>query len=125
MGAYDYRPNAIMDEKIQEGNKIVQTWDNQKDWQKLSGRAMLRVGPIRRRFAIFPFDRAGGRTIYQYAMAIDYSHTYTNWFCEAEASLNYKQFSLFWQINTNWNNFWGETSRERKRSKDRSCILQA
>ena len=35
-----------MDEKIQEGNKIVQTWDNQKDWQKLSGRAMLRVGPI-------------------------------------------------------------------------------
>lgn len=46
-GAYDYRPNAIMDEKIQEGNKIVQTWDNQKDWQKLSGRAMLRVGPIR------------------------------------------------------------------------------
>ena len=38
-----------------------------------------------------------------------YSHTYTNWFCEAEASLNYKQFSLFWQINTNWNNFWGET----------------
>ncbi len=38
-----------------------------------------------------------------------YSHTYTNWYYEAEASFNYKQFSLFWQINTNWNNFWGET----------------
>ena len=42
-GAYDYRPNAIMDEKLQEDNKIVQTWDNQKDWQKLSGRLMLRA----------------------------------------------------------------------------------
>ena len=26
-----------MDEKYQDGDKIVQTWDNQKDWQKLSG----------------------------------------------------------------------------------------
>ena len=25
----------------------VQTWDNQKDWQKLSGRLTLRVGPIK------------------------------------------------------------------------------
>ena len=38
-----------------------------------------------------------------------YSHTYTNWYCNAEASFNYKQFSLYWQMNTNWNNFWGET----------------
>ncbi len=104
-GAYDYRPNAIMDEKIQEGNKIVQTWDNQKDWQKLSGRAMLRVGPIR---DILQFSFTGGVNHYM-SHGNHYSHTYTNWFCEAEASLNYKQFSLFWQINTNWNNFWGET----------------
>lgn len=104
-GAYDYRPNAIMDEKIQEGHKIVQTWDNQKDWQKLSGRAMLRVGPIR---DILQFSFTGGVNHYM-SHGNHYSHTYTNWFCEAEASLSYKQFSLFWQINTNWNNFWGET----------------
>ena len=104
-GAYDYRPNAIMDEKIQEGNKIVQTWDNQKDWQKLSGRAMLRVGPIR---DILQFSFTGGVNHYM-SHGNHFSHTYTNWFSEAEASLNYKQFSLFWQINTNWNNFWGET----------------
>ena len=65
-GAYDYRPNAIMDEKIQEGNKIVQTWDNQKDWQKLSGRAMLRVGPIR---DILQFSFTGGVNHYM-SMAI-------------------------------------------------------
>ena len=39
----------------------------------------------------------------------NYSHTYTNWYYEGQASFNYKRFSLFWQINTNWNNFWGET----------------
>lgn len=33
-----------MEEKYQEGDKIVQTWDNQKDWQKLFGRVILRVG---------------------------------------------------------------------------------
>lgn len=46
MGCIQLSPNAIMDEKLQEDNKIVQTWDNQKDWQKLSGRLMLRVGPL-------------------------------------------------------------------------------
>ena len=83
----------------------VEPWDNQKDWQKLSGRAMLRVGPIR---DILQFSFTGGVNHYM-SHGNHYSHTYTNWFCEAEASLNYKQFSLFWQINTNWNNFWGET----------------
>ena len=38
-----------------------------------------------------------------------YSHTYTNWYCNAMVSFNYKQFSLFWQMNTNFNKFWGET----------------
>lgn len=104
-GAYDYRPNAIMDEKIQEGNKIIQTWNNQKDWQKVSGRIMFRLGPIH---DILQLSFTGGVNHYM-SHGNEYSHTYTNWFCEAEASVSYKKFSLFWQINTNWNNFWGET----------------
>ena len=36
-----------MAEKYQDGDKIVQTCDNQKDWHKLSGRLTLRVGPIK------------------------------------------------------------------------------
>ncbi|MCI1647635.1 MAG: TonB-dependent receptor [Bacteroides sp.] len=104
-GAYDYRPNAIMDEKIQEGNKIVQTWDNQEDWQKISGRTMFRVGPIRK---ILQLSFTGGVNHY-ISHGNSYSHTYTNLFCEAQASVNYKQFSLSWQMNTNWNKFWGET----------------
>ena len=104
-GAYDYRPNAIMDEKLQEGNKIVQTWDNQKDWQKLSGRLMLRVGPL---WDMLQLSFTGGVNHYM-SHGNNYSHTYTNWYYEGQASFNYKRFSLFWQINTNWNNFWGET----------------
>ena len=34
-GTYEYVPNAIMDEKYQEGNKIIQTWNNQKNWQRV------------------------------------------------------------------------------------------
>ena len=104
-GAYDYQPNAIMDEKHQEGDKIVQTWDNQKDWQKLSGRLTLRVGPIKDRLQL---SFTGGVNHYM-SHGNNYSHTYTNWYYEGQASFNYKRFSLFWQINTNWNNFWGET----------------
>lgn len=104
-GAYDYQPDAIMEEKYQEGDKIVQTWDNQKDWQKLSGRVTLRVGPIK---DMLQFSFTGGVNHYM-SHGNTYSHTYTNWYCNAEASFNYKQFSLYWQMNTNWNNFWGET----------------
>lgn len=103
--AYDYQPKAIMDEKFQEGDKIVQTWDNQKDWQKVSGRAMFRIGPIR---DLLQLSFTGGVNHYM-SHGNHYSHTYTNWFCEAQASLTYKRFSLSWQMNTNWNNFWGET----------------
>ena len=94
-----------MDEKLQEGNKIVQTWDNQKDWQKLSGRLMLRVGPL---WDMLQLSFTGGVNHYM-SHGNNYSHTYTNWYYEGQASFNYKRFSLFWQINTNWNNFWGET----------------
>lgn len=104
-GAYDYQPDAIMDEKYQEGNKIIQTWNNQKDWQKVAGRMMLRVGPIK---DMLQFAFTGGVNHYM-SHGNDYSHTYTNWFCEAEASLNYKKWSLYWQMYTNWNNFWGES----------------
>lgn len=102
---YDYQPKAIMDEKFQEGDKIVQTWDNQKDWQKVAGRAMFRIGPIR---DWLQFSFTGGVNHYM-SHGNHYSHTYTNWFCEAQASLTYKRLSLSWQMNTNWNYFGGET----------------
>lgn len=104
-GTYEYQPNAIMDEKFQEGNKIIQTWDNQKDWQRLAGTTTFRVGPIKE---ILQLSFTGGVNHY-ISHGNTYSHTYTNWFCDVQASVNWKKFSLLYGMNTNWNWFWGET----------------
>lgn len=104
-GTYEYQPNAIMDEKFQEGDKIIQTWNNQKDWQRLAGQMILRVGPIK---DLLQVSVTGGVNHY-ISHGNTYSHTYTNWFAQAQASLTYKKFTLTYQMNTNWNWFWGET----------------
>lgn len=104
-GTYEYVPNAIMDEKYQEGNKIIQTWNNQKNWQRVVGSAMFRVGPIK---DILQFSFTGGVNHY-ISNGNTYSHRYTNWYCNMQASLTWKKFMLMYQMNTNWNRFWGET----------------
>ena len=104
-GTYEYVPNAIMDEKYQEGNKIIQTWNNQKNWQRVVGFAMFRVGPIK---DILQFSFTGGVNHY-ISKGNTYSHRYTNWYCNMQASLTWKKFMLMYQMNTNWNRFWGET----------------
>ncbi|EKN17722.1 hypothetical protein HMPREF1076_01166 [Parabacteroides goldsteinii CL02T12C30] len=104
-GTYEYVPNAIMDEKYQEGNKIIQTWNNQKNWQRVVGFAMFRVGPIK---DILQFSFTGGVNHY-ISNGNTYSHRYTNWYCNMQASLTWKKFMLMYQMNTNWNRFWGET----------------
>ena len=96
-GTYEYVPNAIMDEKYQEGNKIIQTWNNQKNWQRVVGFAMFRVGPIK---DILQFSFTGGVNHY-----ISNGNTY----CNMQASLTWKKFMLMYQLDTNWNWFWGET----------------
>lgn len=104
-GAYEYLPNPIMDEKFQEGNKIIQTWNNQKNWQRVTGSTMFRVGPIK---DILQISFTGGVNHY-ISNGNTYSHTYTNWYCDLQASLTWKKFMLMYQLNTNWNWFWGET----------------
>lgn len=104
-GTYEYVPNAIMDEKYQEGNKIIQTWNNQKNWQRVVGFAMFRVGPIK---DILQFSFTVGVNHY-ISNGNTYSHRYTNWYCNMQASLTWKKFMLMYQMNTNWNRFWGET----------------
>lgn len=104
-GAYEYFPNPIMDEKFQEGNKIVQTWNNQKNWQRVTGAAMFRVGPIK---DMLQFSFTGGVNHY-ISNGHTYAHRYTNWYCNLQASFTWKKFMLMYQMNTNWNWFWGET----------------
>ena len=104
-GVYEYAPDAIMDEKRLEGDKIVQTWDNQKNWQRLANRLTLRVGPIK---DILQLSVAGGVNHY-ISNGNQYKHTYTNWFINADISATYKGFTLIGGLMTNWNWFYGET----------------
>lgn len=104
-GIYEYQPNAIMDEKFQEGNKIIQTWNNQKSWQRVSASATFRVGPIK---DILQISVTGGVNHY-ISHGNTYLHRYTNWFCNAQASASWKNFTLMYILDTNWNWFWGET----------------
>ncbi len=104
-GTYEYQPDVIMDEKFIEGDKIIQTWNNQKDWQRLATRATLRVGPIK---DILQFSLNGGVNHY-ISNGHRYRHEYTNWFGKIEATATYKRFMLMFGIETNWNWFQGET----------------
>jgi hypothetical protein len=104
-GTYEYQPGVIMDEKFIEGDKIVQTWNNQKDWQRLATRATLRVGPVK---DILQVSFSGGVNHY-ISNGHRYRHVYTNWFGNVETSATYKRWTLIFLLETNWNWFIGET----------------
>ncbi|MDR1981091.1 MAG: carboxypeptidase-like regulatory domain-containing protein [Tannerellaceae bacterium] len=104
-GVYEYLPSPIMEEKRLEGNKIVQTWDNQKSWQRMTTNIQLRVGPVK---DILLLSINGGFNHYV-SHGNSYRHMYNNPFVNAMLAGFYKNFqaSLMW--NTNWNRFYGET----------------
>lgn len=102
---YDYKPNAIMDEKHVEGNKIIQTWDNQKNWQRIAPMLQLRVGPIA---DILQLSVSGGLNHF-ISNGNNYRHRYSNWWLDASVSIGWKDFSFMYQIMTNQNWFTGET----------------
>ena len=102
---YEYLPGAIMDEKRLEGNKIIQTWDNQKDWQRLSCRLRLRLGPVK---DIVTMSVAGGINHYL-SNGNTYRHTYTNPFTDIQINAVYKRFQAGFELYTNYNGFYGET----------------
>ena len=102
---YNYKPNAIMDEKFVEGDKIIQTWDNQKNWQRIAPMAQLRFGPIA---DILQFSFSGGLNHF-ISNGNHYRHRYSNWWLDASLSANWKNFSLMYQVMTNQNWFSGET----------------
>ncbi len=102
---YEYYPKAIMDEKYLDGDKIVQTWDNQKNWQRMATRMTLRVGPVK---DIVTLSATGGVNHY-ISNGNTYRHEYTNWFTDIQLNAVYKNFNAGFGLNTSWNWFYGET----------------
>ena len=94
-----------MDEKYVEGNKIIQTWDNQKSWHRIAPMMQLRVGPVAN---ILQFSLSGGLNHF-ISNGNNYNHRYSNWWLDGSVSAMWKNFTFVYQIMTNQNWFSGET----------------
>jgi hypothetical protein len=102
---YEYQHRAIMEEKFIEDGMIVQTWNNQKNFQRIATRLSLRLGPIAK---VLSIEGSGGVNHY-ISNGNNYRHTYTNWFGNLTLSGTYKKMSLIAVIETSWDRFMGET----------------
>lgn len=102
---YRKSPNIIMEETLRENNKFVRTYANQKDWQKISGDVNVRIGPIKN---ILILSATCGINRY-ISEGNNYLHTYTNWYYRASVMAMYKKFMAMFQIQSQYDNFMGET----------------
>ncbi|MDR2139751.1 MAG: TonB-dependent receptor [Tannerella sp.] len=104
-GKYEYQPSAIMDEKFPEGNRIIQTWDNQQSWQYMAAILNLRVGPVK---DILTLSFNGGLNHYV-SHGNTYRHVYNNPFFNVTLNGNYRNFNAMFLWQNPWNRFYGET----------------
>jgi hypothetical protein len=105
-GLHEYHPHAIMEEKLRgEDGKIVQTWDNQKSWQRLSGSINLRVGPVRERLELYVTSQVN----HYISAGNSYLHRYTNWYNDLGVNFTCRRFIASLGMETNWDRFHGET----------------
>lgn len=104
-GTYDYEPDCIMDEKVLYGDKVMNTLDNQKSWQRLRGMATIKVGPIR---DMLQMSLTGGAARYL-SKGNNYSHGITSFFYNMSVSANYKNASLMWEMKNSVKSLRGET----------------
>jgi hypothetical protein len=107
---YGYHHNCIMENAFSEGNKLIIMQDNQKNYQS------LQVGPMIafRGLDIFGMKNfltlslEGGFARY-WSFGNTYTHTYSNFYYNAQFSMDYKKFGLMGQFSKNRNTLRGET----------------
>ncbi|MDR1624274.1 MAG: carboxypeptidase-like regulatory domain-containing protein [Tannerellaceae bacterium] len=104
-GLYEYHPGVIMEEKLLDGNKIIQTWNNQKDWQWLGGAVNLRIGPVINMFELSITSQLN----HYISHGNTYLHHYTNWYNNVEGNFTCKRFVASLGMETPWDRFFGET----------------
>jgi hypothetical protein len=103
---YEYLPGAIMEEKYLESGRIIQTWNNQRNWQRAAGRLTLRYGPFFR--DIFQASLSGGLNHY-ISNGNSYRHTYSNPFVNTYLSATLHNFTATAGIETAFDWFYGES----------------
>ncbi|MDR1897354.1 MAG: outer membrane beta-barrel family protein, partial [Prevotellaceae bacterium] len=104
-GIYEHSFSPVMDEKFWEGNRIIQTWNNQQSWQRISTGIHLRIGPVK---DILTLSINGGVNHY-ISHGNTYRHVYTNPYANIMLNGNYKNFQASFSWNTNWDYLFGET----------------
>lgn len=98
-------PKAIMGEKYWEGDKIVNTYDNQRRMQELRFDVNFKIEPIKDWLTI-----SGLLGWHRYIMNGNrYTHCYNNCFFDGTIQITHWNFVLSGEIITNYNRFWGET----------------
>jgi hypothetical protein len=104
-GVYEYMFTPVMDEKFWEGNRVIQSWSNQRSWRRLSGSLHVRMGPWR---DIFTLSVTGGINHYV-SDGHTYRHVYTNPYISVTFNGNHKNFLSGISWNTHYDHFYGET----------------
>ena len=105
IGAYTYADNPVYETIFVEGDKIVNTIENQKDWQRLKVQATLKIHP----FGQYLYLQVRPRFSRYVMHGNTYTHTYNNWALYATMVANYKRWFLNAQMETRHNTLAGET----------------
>ncbi|HJG88937.1 TonB-dependent receptor plug domain-containing protein [Barnesiella viscericola] len=102
---YTHAPGAIMPEKVWVGDKILTRYNNQKNAEELRFYLDTRITAIPDWLTL-----SAGPAWHRYWMrGNNYTHVYNNFYCYATFELSHWGFSLEGMLQTNFNQFWGET----------------
>lgn len=104
-GRYSYDIKPMMEETLYEDGKFVRTMDNQKGFHRLRLNAQIKVRPWKDYLSIWvsPFFN-------RYISAGNsYLHTHSNFGVRANLMAMYKNWALMVEMNTRFNNLWGES----------------
>ncbi|MEF9923203.1 MAG: outer membrane beta-barrel protein [Muribaculaceae bacterium] len=96
--------NPIMDEKYWENDKIVNTFNNQKNLHELNFDIHAKIQVIPDWLSV-----SGSLGWHRYiSHGNSYTHCYNNWFYNASLQITHWGFTLDAMMRNNYNTFWGE-----------------
>ena len=105
IGAYTYADNPVYETIFVENNRIVNTIENQKDWQRIQVQSTINIHPFGQYISLQLRPRFS-----RYIMhGNNYTHTYNNWALYATLVASYHRWFLNAQVETRHNSLAGET----------------
>ncbi|WP_085536247.1 TonB-dependent receptor [Massilibacteroides vaginae] len=97
--------DPVMETTYRENGTFIRTYENQERMQKIWSSITLKTAPW---WDILQFSLTGGLNHY-ISEGQTYRHNYSNWFYRGQVMAQYKNFMALFDIQSRWNNFFGET----------------